>query len=434
MSLIGRLEEMPLQDILQILAMSRRTGHLNLTRGPARAGIAFRDGQIIGAVTERCGQTVGQRLLAAGQVNEDVLQQALDLQRTTCRGRLVGSILVELGATTLEAVEDAISDQIAEMILELLQWDAGCFKFVPIVDATRLVEEFPISDSLLTRGLNAEQLLIDLLRKMDESDARGEAYRPLEYSRHPSQEVAVAQPEPELDDPVERALAGAAMHRLLDSSVDAMDGKVEVSSEDLEQLRRLFHLDIDPEGPPRTTGVPSMEVALVKSLMYELQAPRFTGEVTLMIMRFAADRFRRGLLLAVHPDGLGVIARFGVGPGDQPLSREARQLRIQLDRRSVFTEVIRTRQIVRYSFPLTTPDPVLSEMLGGTSAREFLAAPLIVAGEVAGILYVDNVPAREPIGSTECLEMLMIHAGMCIEKTRMEIATGAPRAPEITTS
>ena len=129
MGFIGRLEEMPLQDTVQILAMSKRTGKLNLTRGPTKALIAFKEGHVICAISDTSRETLGSMLVRKGLISEATLQQALKIQKHRLPWRLLGSLLVDMGAITKNQLDAAIREHIEVVIGELLTWDSGYFKF-----------------------------------------------------------------------------------------------------------------------------------------------------------------------------------------------------------------------------------------------------------------------------------------------------------------
>jgi DNA-binding response OmpR family regulator len=56
----GSLAQMPLPDLLQVLAMNRRTGRVELSRGATRAVLALAEGRLAGA---RCGAVAGEKAL-----------------------------------------------------------------------------------------------------------------------------------------------------------------------------------------------------------------------------------------------------------------------------------------------------------------------------------------------------------------------------------
>ena len=58
----------------------------------------------------------------------------------------------------------------------------------------------------------------------------------------------------------------------------------------------------------------------------------------------------------------------------------------------------------------------LLRFLGGSPPHEVVVIPIIVDGMIAGMFYGDNSPQNKPIGSIHGLEILMIEAGLAMEK------------------
>lgn len=48
--------------------------------------------------------------------------------------------------------------------------------------------------------------------------------------------------------------------------------------------------------------------------------------------------------------------------------------------------------------------------------NEVVAIPIVVDGMIAAVFYGDNVPGGEPIGSIRGIELLMIEAGLAMER------------------
>ncbi len=58
----------------------------------------------------------------------------------------------------------------------------------------------------------------------------------------------------------------------------------------------------------------------------------------------------------------------------------------------------------------------LLRLLGGPAPNEVVAIPIVVDGMIAAVFYGDNVPGGEPIGSIRGIELLMIEAGLAMER------------------
>ena len=80
MSLFGKLEDTPLQELLQVMAASQVTGKLRLTGRDREGIVVFRNGNIVYAASSGARQTLGNLLLLQGLVSEHHLSDALDRQ------------------------------------------------------------------------------------------------------------------------------------------------------------------------------------------------------------------------------------------------------------------------------------------------------------------------------------------------------------------
>jgi hypothetical protein len=155
--------------------------------------------------------------------------------------------------------------------------------------------------------------------------------------------------------------------------------------------------------------------------MAEVRSPAFTGEISLQLLRYAAQTLRRGVLFSLGKDHARGLGQFGVD-GEVELSGDdlVRHLEVPLREPSVLSEVADSQEIFRGRPERTAGNDRLAEALGGVLPREVVVIPIVVNGTAAFALYGDNVPDQQPIGSTEALEVLMIEAGLAIEKAVLE--------------
>src|SRR5687768_12518563 len=96
MSLIGNLRTMSLPDILQWIAVGRKTGTLHLERGSIQKRIMFREGSIATSWSNDPRESLGQFLIRESVVSEEQLFRALLRQEE--QGTLIGKILIEDGS------------------------------------------------------------------------------------------------------------------------------------------------------------------------------------------------------------------------------------------------------------------------------------------------------------------------------------------------
>ena len=148
--------------------------------------------------------------------------------------------------------------------------------------------------------------------------------------------------------------------------------------------------------------------------MSEFHMPAFTGEVTLTILNFGQQVAGRGVLFTLGQSGVRAIGQFGVEGGSLD---SLRRLSIPADEPSILTEVIARK--VPYHGPLgrTPANQSLIEQLGGEWPETVIAAPLLVSGRVLLILYADRLLEKEPIGPAGELELVMLHAGLAMERS-----------------
>lgn len=132
----GQLEDLPILDIVQVIALSRRSGRLRVENEAGQeAVVGFRDGQIVSARTWETPSLASQTLPASSEEREELVR---------CRVR---------GALRL-----------------LLSVEDGRFEF-QADDETEPVGSWPHLEEL-REGLDAQVMLLEVLKQSDESLAR----------------------------------------------------------------------------------------------------------------------------------------------------------------------------------------------------------------------------------------------------------------------
>lgn len=346
MGLNGRLEELGLPDVFQILHLSKKSGRLVLTRREGAGMIIFREGQIIYAASDSVRDTLGNILVSQKVLTEEQLTAGLEEHHTGAEGKRLGTILVERGWITQEVLERAVRQQIERVIHEFLTWETGFFRFDPLELADEGEITVDVQDFLLRHGVNPENILLDGLKLLGER-------RKAEGSR-PTPEAAAS-------------------------------------------------------------GLTSL-----KRLLLEMRSPAFTGEVSLMILRYAAQHLRRGVLLMVRRDALSGLSQFGLTLPEGSPDERIRDLRIPLDAPSLFKDVVESQASFVGSIPRKKANEQFLKQIGGLTPVDALAVPMLVNGRVAVVLYGDNAPEARPVGPPDSLEVLMVQAGLAMEKNLLE--------------
>ena len=159
MSLKGNLASVNLTEIFQMLSLSGREGTLFIYEGARKRAICFtKQGVSIRSRERNESNLLGKILVRLGKVDEDVLTTAVEQKRST--DRLLGDVLVDIGACTSEDIDEAFSVQSQEDIQELfLMRSDAQFEYVD--------GYFPESEAPFT-NLNVNALLIEIARRTDE--------------------------------------------------------------------------------------------------------------------------------------------------------------------------------------------------------------------------------------------------------------------------
>ncbi len=81
MSLVGRLEDLALADIFQILSIGKKTGTLVLWGSHGHAVVVFRNGLVVRAETDALESTLGEDLLNNGIIKHSILNLATEVKK-----------------------------------------------------------------------------------------------------------------------------------------------------------------------------------------------------------------------------------------------------------------------------------------------------------------------------------------------------------------
>src|SRR5215467_403892 len=148
MAIRGNLKEASLPDVLQLLAMGKKTGCLSITHRASFGYIYFDKGRICYASVVNRRDRLGDMLVKSGQIAQSK------------RGDTpVGRLLLEQGAITPDQLNVAVDVQIREAVYFLFTWHHGTFNFE--ADVTPEGQDQLVS-------INPESLLLEGARRVDE--------------------------------------------------------------------------------------------------------------------------------------------------------------------------------------------------------------------------------------------------------------------------
>lgn len=282
MSLSGKIEDVPLSDVMQFVHLGRRTGTLTLSRGNQEAEIGFHRGQIVSAWAPGA-RRLGDLLVSKHRIDSKTLAEMLRLQSSEQPRRSLGQVLVSSGILEIEEILKIVEEQIEKSIYELVTWTSGSFEFA--LDELKPVEDIAMypGDVIPKLDLNTQMVLLEAARIQDESR------RSLEGEPHGSVDVNPRGPEDAASDDDEasdgqRRLGQALALSSVSEALDSLDVEIPVVGEADEGLipaetsRRLQIVSQDLELTEELTRAIHSEVAVVVRVPLREAGTRMPGE------------------------------------------------------------------------------------------------------------------------------------------------------------
>ena len=394
MSLVGRLEDLDLTDILRIISLSRKSGILSLNDKEHEAKIVFRNGLIVSASSTAEKENIANALVKDKVVPLTLLKEAISHLRTIRFRRNLAWVLEERFGQDAAKMEVSIQRFIERIVRSLFDWKEGFFNF-ELKETLEEIEKLSLNplQPLLRKGLNPQVVI----RTGGESrtGGGGESISAI-FSKAYSQEETISEEG--------------------DEFLSAVRDEITRVMGDDQDFPRWGQ---EEEAEPVTI---SPGLRLLRAMVEELNDPNRYTDVSLLVLRFASEIMNRAVLLMLRESEVIGLGQFGIrlGDGINP-ERRVREIRIPVEENSVFREVVDLRMPVRRKLRRANPwEEYFIRMLGGELPEESFFGPLISRGKVVVILYGDNLPERRRIGDTTSLEIFMAQAGMTMEKVFLE--------------
>ena len=361
MSLAGRLEDLAIADIFQILSAGRKSGTLIVGGSKGQALIVFRNGLVVRAETDDLDRSLGEDLLAAGLIRDTILNLAQETKKQL-PGKSLAEILLDFGSVSPEALEKVTRKRIERVIYRLLMWEDGGFQFE--LDDLDFEGKTELRDQgwELSKGMSPEYLLMEGARVHDESS---------HVSFVPD--------------------AGFSDDMMEEGDWD----------EDWE-----------------TPAVERKDISALKSLTRELRFPNSTSEITLLILRFASDIFDRGVLFMVGMNELVGLGQFGLDI-ERP-DEKVRETVLSIEESPFFKKILTEQMSHKGKMEKDDVTRKMMDELGGLNPTEVAVFPIVAEGRVVALLYCDNGPSGEPVAESEGLEIFIDHAGLALEKSLLQ--------------
>jgi hypothetical protein len=148
---------MSVSDLLQFLAVGRKTGTLKIARGTIVKEIFLENGLIIGSSSNDPREYLGQMLLHYGKIEEAQLQAAMESQRQS--GGKLGEILALRGFVRQADVIEVLHTRTLEIIYDLFIWEEADFEFF---------DKDPLPPDLIRIQVEATAVMMDGIYRIDE--------------------------------------------------------------------------------------------------------------------------------------------------------------------------------------------------------------------------------------------------------------------------
>ncbi len=388
MELTGNLSDFALTDILQILALSRKSGTLSLEAGSVQGRIIVDQGRIIQA-TMRPGSPFSERLLHEDHIRPDNLA-TLKQYASQMEGVWgLKELLLESGLMDVETLESVARRHIHDVVGALVNLEKGRFGIeLNYLEPTDILNEVGLS-----YGLDVGEVLLGAAKEIDESK-RDELLMA-------SKNVA--------------AMSEANLNGWQQSAIAAERVQARPPDDEPVEEARKEVKELATDGHDRA--------ARLCSLLAELRSHSFEAEVSLLIMRYASEVATRGVLFVVKDDEICGLGQFGVSATDngQAPDERVRGIKIPIGQQTIFDHVIKTGQPFIGKMPSNHWHSEMLKKIGGNGAPlSAFALPLVCNDQPIFVFYGDNYPGMSDLIGIDELVALVNQASVVLEKIVLE--------------
>ncbi|MBI3753320.1 MAG: DUF4388 domain-containing protein [Deltaproteobacteria bacterium] len=308
-----------------------------------------------------------------------------------------------IAAYAADASKKPVGDNAQDAVFGLFI-EEGNFDF-ELKDVTEEVKGMQRGSVFLAEhGLNPQFLAMEGSRLLDEAKARKSAAPP-----PPSIIRPAAGPQPTVSLPIREEVPTVKKEEAAPMPVEESFSPKSIWAE----AGIVEEAHVEP-----VTASPGL--SLLRSMIFELQNPHSSSEITLLILRFASELMNRAVLFIVKRDTIEGLGQFGVVLKQGDPNRKIKGIKISPAEESIFREVFLKKMTVKKKLEHIPMHEYLVKELGYEWPAEVFLAPLLVSGKVAALLYGDNAPEEKPIGDTESLEIFLAQAGIAMERALLE--------------
>lgn len=381
------MSDFALTDILQILALSRKTGTLSLESGSVKGRVIIEQGKISHAWM-RPGESFVENLARRSVVRADLLEKLHRIAVDANGVWTFRSLIVESGILGEGALERAAEMYFRGVVGRLVATEKG--KFGIILNECNLVDS--LREVKLSTGLDVGEVLLESAKYQDE------AYKDAGWENK-----AVARPlSPR---PPEESQSESGVN-LKDFILSINDGK---GAEDADVNEVVTSA--------------SFRLSRLTSLLSELRSQYAESELSLLLLRYASEIASRGVLFLVAENEARGFGQFGVGRignGKNP-DQVVRGIHIPLNAECVISKVAKSGQSYIGKMPAGYWNAEILARIGGTGEHiSMFAVPLVCNGQVSYVIYGDDFPGRGGLSGVSELIAFVNLTGIALEKLALE--------------
>src|SRR6056297_1404588 len=162
MSLQGRLEDLNICSILQLISLGKKSGTLMLNSAQDHGRISFYDGQVVRASSSRFPQGLGTLLCERDLISLQQMDEALQFQQRLRKHQPLGPIISYLYKLDAREIEQVVGDQIEQIVVDFCRWHKGQFSFsIEPVDTYGSAQLNPF-DLILAIVLSPQRLAVKM--------------------------------------------------------------------------------------------------------------------------------------------------------------------------------------------------------------------------------------------------------------------------------
>ncbi|MEE9614747.1 MAG: DUF4388 domain-containing protein [Thermodesulfobacteriota bacterium] len=467
MQLAGNIEDLGLGEIMQILGFSNKSGVLCLRRGEKEAVVTFKEGKVVKAVSTSIKEGVGELLLKEGTITREQFDQAREKQAGDGYGETLGAVLEGGFNVPVDRLDAIATKQIEKVVYSLFLWPDGNFIFE--LGGESDTPETIKTDTLqytLQHGINPQFIAMEGARLADEAgrEGAGEAAvsvpegreAPTEAEAESEVENAFFQPEA----PTEAPLGGEALAEegtedpffQQKTTAEAHAGGEAASAESEVEKEKTFppettaekpegvgeaksfikslieeigfeEFSAEPEGAVEKVAE-SKGLRVLKGMLEELANAFSLNEVVLLILRFSGEIMSRSVVFAVKKGNIVGLGQSGVDIEGDSADKRVRKMKLSLAESSILRDAIDSKAIVVKALEGTPGNEYIVEQLGGQRPLEAFAAPVLVQGKVAVIIYGDNLPEQSRLDDLSALDIFLGQTSQSLERILMKRDSG----------